>query len=79
MRRNRSDGDPRPLTLGQAFVADVRLIVSCKACGHRAEPDADQQIDRYGAGTSVIDWAARLHCTACGEQQAELVVGSARR
>jgi hypothetical protein len=27
------------MTLGQALAAKVRLIVWCKACGHRAEPD----------------------------------------
>jgi hypothetical protein len=30
---------PEPMTLGQAVVAHVRLIVWCKSCDHRAEPD----------------------------------------
>jgi hypothetical protein len=46
MRRNRSEGESAPMTLGQALAAKVRLIVWCKACGHQAEP-------RYG-GVTVI-------------------------
>ena len=58
MRRNRSDGDTAPLTLGQALTAQVRLIVWCKACGQRAEPEVAEQVSHYGAGMTVIDWAA---------------------
>src|SRR6266481_4131197 len=64
MRRNRNDGDTAPLTLGQALAAQVRLIVWCKACGHRAEPDVPEQVAHHGAGMTVIDWAARLRCQA---------------
>ncbi len=39
MRRKRSEGESAPMTLGQALAAKVRLIVWCKGCGHRAEPD----------------------------------------
>jgi hypothetical protein len=28
-----------PMTLGNAATAQARLIVWCKACGHRGEPD----------------------------------------
>src|SRR6266851_6470745 len=38
MRRNRSEGESAPMTLGQALTAQVRLIVWCKSCWHRAEP-----------------------------------------
>jgi hypothetical protein len=34
LRRNRSEGEAAPMTLGQALAAKVRLIVWCKACGH---------------------------------------------
>jgi hypothetical protein len=77
MRRNRSDGDTAPLTLGQALKAQVRLIVWCKACGHRAEPDVAEQVAHHGSGMTVIDWAARLRCQDCGERSAEFVVSGA--
>ena len=53
------------MTLGQALAAQVRLIVWCKTCWHRAEPDIADQVARYGADTAVIDWARRLRCSAC--------------
>jgi hypothetical protein len=59
MRRNRSDGVTAPLSLGQALAAQVRLIVWCEACGHRAEPDVAEQVAHHGSGMTVIDWAAR--------------------
>jgi hypothetical protein len=37
------------MTLGNAAAARVRLIVWCKACGHRAEPDPAEIAKRYGA------------------------------
>src|SRR6266699_2102081 len=77
MRRNRSDGDTVPLTLGQALTAQARLIVWCKACGHRAEPDVAEQVSHHGAGMIVIDWAARLRCQGCGERSADFVVNGA--
>ena len=67
------------MTLGSALAAGVRLIVSCKACGHRAEPDVANQIVRYGADTTVIDWASRLRCSACGARDVDFVVSGARR
>ena len=39
VRRNRSEGESAPMTLGQALAAQVRLIVWGKSCWHRAEPD----------------------------------------
>jgi hypothetical protein len=52
-------------TLGQAPAAQVQLIVWCKGCWHRADPDVSDQVARYGADTTVPDWARRLHCSAC--------------
>src|SRR5229473_3350731 len=66
MRRKRSDGESAPMTLSQALAAKVRLIVWCKSCGHRAEPAVVDQVARYGGDTTVIDWARRLRCSACG-------------
>jgi hypothetical protein len=36
------------MTLGGARAAKVRLIVWCKACGHRAEPDIAEQVAQHG-------------------------------
>src|SRR5690242_7014795 len=57
--------DPRPafgppMTLGAA--AGVRLIVWCKACRHRVEPDPAEMAERYGAEMPVLNWRARLVC-----------------
>ena len=65
------------MTLGNALAAKVRLIVWCKACGHQTEPDVGEQAERHGEGTTVIDWAARLRCSACGERMADFVVSGA--
>ena len=42
------------LTLGQAAAAQVRLIVWCKACQHRFEPDTAELAERHGPETPVI-------------------------
>src|SRR5271155_3562542 len=65
MRRKRSEGESAPMTLGQALTAKVRLIVWCKACGHRAEPAVADQVASYGDDIAVIDWARCLRCSAC--------------
>lgn len=67
------------MTLGQALAAQVRLIVWCKDCGHRAELDVADQVARYGADTAVIDWAQRLRCSACGGHDVDFVVSGAAR
>jgi YgiT-type zinc finger domain-containing protein len=79
MRRKRSEGESAPMTLGGALSAKVRLIVWCKACGHRAEPDVAEQVARYGGGTTVIDWASGLRCSACGEREVDFVDSGAKR
>jgi hypothetical protein len=69
-----------PMTLGNAAAARVRLIVWCKACGHRVEPDAAEMAERYGAGTSVPEWRERLVCSACGSRNVDTVgTGTERR
>jgi hypothetical protein len=52
------------MTLGRALAAKVRLMVWCKTC-QQAEPAVADQVARYGADTTVIDWASRLRCSAC--------------
>jgi len=67
------------MTLGQAVAAKVRLIVWCKACGHRAEPTVADQVASYGGNTAVIDWARRLRCSACEGREVDFVVSGATR
>lgn len=77
--RSRRDGDGTPLTLGQALAAQVRLIVWCKSCGRQAEPDVAKQVSWHGSEMTVIDWARRLRCSACGARDADFIVSGARR
>jgi hypothetical protein len=79
MTSNPDKGESRPLTLGQALAAHFRLIVWCKSCNHRAEPDVATQVAQHGAGMTVIDWARLLHCTECAERDPDFVVSGARR
>jgi hypothetical protein len=67
------------MTLGQALAAKVRLIVWCKACGRPGGTRYPAQIERHGEGMTVIDWAARLRCTACGGREVDFVVSGAKR
>jgi hypothetical protein len=60
------------MTLGAAAAAAVQVIVWCKECWHRVEPDPAETAVRYGAETSVLDWREQLVCSQCG------AVGSTR-
>jgi hypothetical protein len=62
------------MTLGNAAAAQVRLIVWCKECQHQVEPDPAETAERYGAETTVPDWAARLVCGQCGGRRINMVV-----
>jgi hypothetical protein len=63
-----------PMTLGNAAAARVRLIVWCLDCHRQVEPDPAEMAQRYGAGTPVPDWGARLVCSGCGSARVEFVV-----
>ena len=66
--------------VGNAANAKVRLIVWCKACGHRTEPDPVEMAERYGARTTVPEWRDRLVCSRCGSRNIDRVVtGTERR
>ena len=67
-----------PMTLGNAAAAHVRLVVWCKACGHRSEPDLAEQTRRYGTETPVLAWRARLVCS-CGSRDIDMVCTGERR
>ena len=62
------------MSLGNAAAARVRLIVWCKACGHRAEPDPAEIAQWYGAETTVPEWRGWLVCSACGSRNTDMVV-----
>jgi Zn finger protein HypA/HybF involved in hydrogenase expression len=68
-----------PATLGSSAAAGVRLIVWCRDCGHQVEPDPAEQAERYGAETTVIEWAERLSCSKCGSRQIDMVVSGTER
>jgi hypothetical protein len=67
------------LTLGQAVAAKVRLIVWCKACLHRFEPDTAELAQEHGATTTVMACARRLRCTQCGARDADFLVSGTGR
>jgi hypothetical protein len=68
------------MTLGAAAAAGVRLIVWCRACRRRVEPDPAELAERYGAAIPVLDWKARLVCSECGSREVDMVVtGTERR
>ena len=63
-----------PMSLGNAAASRVRLIVWCKTCRHRVEPDPAEQAERYGAETPVPEWCRRLVCSACAGRDIDMVV-----
>jgi hypothetical protein len=68
------------MTLGNAAAARVRLIVWCKACGHRGDPDPGEMAQRYGVGTSVLDWRDRLvYSRAEASRSIVVAAGTERR
>jgi hypothetical protein len=67
------------MTLGNAAWAGVRLIVWCKACQRKVEPDPAEQVLRYGADMPVPDWRDRLVCSACGNRDVDMVVSGTER
>jgi hypothetical protein len=62
------------MTLGNAAANQVRVIVWCKACRHRVEPDPAEMATRYGAETPVLDWRQRLVCSQCGGRKIDMVL-----
>jgi hypothetical protein len=79
MATQRQHDETAPLTLGRAAAGHVRLIVWCKRCRHQIEPDPAELAARHGEALTVIEWAARLRCSQCGERDADFVVTGARR
>jgi hypothetical protein len=73
----RSEGESKPLTLGQALAAHVRLIVWCKSCNHRAEPDIGHQGRSARRRDDRHHCARLLRCTECAARNADFVVSGA--
>ena len=67
-----------PATLGSTATAGARIVVWCRACNHRVEPDPAAMAERYGADTAVRDWHKRLICSRCGEREVDFVLTGAR-
>jgi ribosomal protein L40E len=67
------------MTLGGAAAAGVRLIVWCRQCRHRVEPDSAEMAARYGAETSVLEWRGRLVCSRCGAREVDMGATGERR
>ena len=74
----RSNPGP-PATLGTTAAARARIVVWCRDCRHRVEPDPAEMARRYGAETSVLDWHKRLVCSKCGSRDIDFVLTAARR
>jgi hypothetical protein len=67
------------MTLGGASAAGVRLIVWCRDCRRRVEPDPAELAERYGAATAVLEWKGRLVCSGCGSRRVDTVVTGERQ
>jgi hypothetical protein len=71
--------DGPPMTLGNAAAAKVRLIVWCRDCQHRVEPDPAEMAAVHGAALPVPEWASRLVCGQCGGRCIDFVATGTRR
>jgi hypothetical protein len=67
------------MTLASAVAAKLRLMVRCKTCGHRSEPDPAEQARWYGPDTTVPEWRRRLVCLRCGSREVDMAVTGERR
>jgi len=66
-------------TLGSTAAAQARLVVWCRDCQHKLEPDPAEQAARYGADLPVRTLVKRLVCSQCGSTQVDFVLAGARR
>src|SRR4051812_41939403 len=78
MRRSRHAAEHSPLTFGQALKASVRIMTGCEQCRRSFEPDNAGLVERYGATTTVINWAKRLRCSRCGGHATFVISGAPR-
>jgi hypothetical protein len=59
----RSGNPGPPITLGNAALAHLRLIVWCRDCGHQVEPEPAEMARRHSPEVTVIVWSKRLICS----------------
>jgi hypothetical protein len=67
-----------PATLGSTAAAGARLIVWCRDCRHKVEPDPTAMAERYGTGLSVPDWHKRLICGQYGSRKIGFILTGAK-
>ena len=65
-----------PATLGSTAAAGARIVVWCRGCGRRVEPDPAELANRYGADTPVREWHKRLVCSLRGPRDRFCADGS---
>jgi len=68
-----------PMTLGNPAAARVRLIVWCRKCQHRVEPDPAEMAARYGAETTVLDWREPARLFSLWQSEVDMVVTGTKR
>src|SRR5262249_2103326 len=62
-----------PMTLETAAAAKLCLMVWCKSCGHRSEPDPAEQARWYGPETPVPRWRRPMVGSQCGSRNVDMV------
>jgi hypothetical protein len=77
-----ADRDDQRSEATTGFHPSATFAVSRNRCldrGHGSAPNAAEMAERYGAGTTVRDWQARLVCGACGGRRIDVVVAGTER
>lgn len=55
--------------LGKVMTRDDRLVLSCHACGHRAEWPRARAVAAFGEFAPPWQVRDRARCGACGERE----------
>jgi hypothetical protein len=65
--------------LAVAAAVGIRLVlVWCRNCRHRIEPDAAAQAQRRGAEIAILDRPERLVCSNCGRRDMDGMVSGTK-
>jgi transcription elongation factor Elf1 len=67
------------MTLANAAENRLRLLVSCEACGHRAEFDPAALAAQLGEDFPVPGLRTRFRCSKCGSRKEACFVSGAER
>lgn len=57
---------PSRAVIGDLHTLDCRLVIRCKACGHRVQFTPSEAVSRFGWNRKVADMRPRLTCARCG-------------